>query len=196
MSNVLVLRTSVNGDKSFSNQLIDQFIAKTRAKWPEVNIIERDLDANPVPLLTSKTVAAIRAGIAETDEQRNAIALADELIAELKQADYIVLGLPRYNFTAPATFKAYVDYIARPRITFAYDENGPKGLLPNVPVFAFVTSGGEYEGTEFDTMSDWVKQVLGFVGLSNVDLIHVEGLAYKADEAIAKASAKIDEILK
>lgn len=84
MSNVLVLRTSVNGDKSFSNQLIDQFIAKTRAKWPEVNIIERDLDANPVPLLTSKTVAAIRAGIAETEEQRHAIALADELIAELK----------------------------------------------------------------------------------------------------------------
>lgn len=196
MSNVLVLRTSVNGDNSFSNKIIDQFIAKTRAKWPEVQIVERDLDANPVPLLTSKTVAGIRAGIAETEEQRAAITLADELIAELKAADYIVLGLPRYNFTAPATFKAYVDYIARPRITFAYGENGPQGLLPNVPVFAFTTSGGEYAGTEFDTMTPWLKQVLGFVGLTNIEFINVEGLAYKADEALAQASAKIDEILK
>lgn len=196
MSNVLVLRTSVNGDHSFSNQLIDQFIAKTKAKWPEVQIVDRDLDANPVPMLNKETTPAIRAGVAETEAQRQAIDLSDELIAELKNADYIVLGLPRYNFTAPATFKSYVDYVARPRVTFKYDENGPQGLLPNVPVFAFVTSGGEYEGTEFDTMSSWVKQVLGFVGLNNVDLIHVEGLAYKAEEAIAKASAKIDEILK
>lgn len=196
MSNVLVLRTSVNGEKSFSNQLIDQFIAKTKAKWPEVNIVERDLDANPVPLLNSETVAAIRADVADTEAQRTAIALADELIAELKNADYIVLGLPRYNFTTPATFRTYIDYIARPRVTFQYDENGPKGLLPNVPVFAFVTSGGEYAGTEFDTLTPWLKQTLGFVGLSNVDVIHVEGLAYKAEEAVAQASAKIDEILK
>ncbi|MFC0309353.1 FMN-dependent NADH-azoreductase [Gallibacterium trehalosifermentans] len=196
MSNVFVLRTSVNGQNSFSNQLIDQFIAKTKAKWSEVQIVERDLEVNPVPLLNSETVAALRAGVTDTEAQRNAIALSEQLIAELRNADYIVLGLPRYNFTTPATFRTYIDYIARPRVTFQYDENGPKGLLPNVPVFAFVTSGGEYVGTEFDTLSPWVKQTLGFVGLSNVEFIYAEGLAYKAEDAISAASARIDEILK
>ena len=115
MSTLLVLRTSLNGDNSFSNRLLDEFIAKTVAKWPHTRVVERDLNAEQIPMLNSRTVGAIRAGVNDTEERRAAIALSDELIAELKAADYIAIGLPRYNFSAPATFKSYIDYIGRCR---------------------------------------------------------------------------------
>ena len=195
MNHLLVLRTSVNGANSYSNKLVDEFVARQRARWPGLKVTERDLNAQPVPPLNDQTVGAIRAGVADTEERRAAIALSDELIAELKAADYIAIGLPRYNFSAPATFKSYIDYIGRAGITFRYTENGPEGLLPDVPVYAFITSGGAYAGTEHDQMSGWVKQVLGFLGLNKVELIHAEGLAYAADAAMAQANARIDEIV-
>lgn len=195
MSTLLVLRTSINGAQSASNRLLDTFISKTLAKWPDTHMVERDLNTNPVPMLDSHTVAAIRAGVADSEAQRNAIALADELVAEIQAADYIAIGLPRYNFTAAATFKSYVDYLARAGITFRYGANGPEGLLPNIPVYGFITSGGEYADNKHDPMSSWIKQILGFMGLHNVQWIHAEGLAYAADAAMAKAEKRIDEII-
>lgn len=195
MSNLLVLRTSVNEDKSFSNALLNEFIAKTKEKWPATKVVDRDLDKHQVPMLNSHTVGAIRAGVSDTEERRAAIALSDTLIAELKEADYIAIGLPRYNFTAPTTFKSFVDYIGRAGVTFKYSDKGPEGLLPDVPVYVFVTSGGEYEGTDYETMMPWVKQVLGFLGLKRVEVIYAEGLAYASDKALSKASAQIDAIL-
>lgn len=195
MSTLLVLRSSVNGKNSFSNRLLDEFINKTRARWPQVKVTERDLNAAVVPVLNDQTVTAIRNGDADSDERRTAIALSDTLIAELKAADYIALGLPRYNFTVPATFKAYLDYIARAGITFRYGEHGPQGLLLNVPVYAFITSGGVYAGTVNDFMSGWLQQILGFLGLSNIEFIYAEGLVSKADIAMSQASKRIDAIL-
>lgn len=195
MSTLLVLRSSVNGDSSFSNRLLDEFMEKTRARWPQVKIVERDLNSSPVPALDNHTVAAIRDGVADNPVQQAAIALSETLIAEVKAADYIALGLPRYNFTVPASFNSYIDYIARPGITFHYGEQGPQGLLPDVPVYAFVTSGGAYAGTANDFISSWLKQILGFIGLHKIEFIHAENLATKAGEAMKLASQRIDEIL-
>ncbi|MBE2894898.1 FMN-dependent NADH-azoreductase [Pasteurellaceae bacterium NCTC 11878] len=194
MKNIVVLKTSVNGDQSISNQVVNAIVARSVAKYPDVKVIERDLNANPVPVLTSETVAAIRAGKNESAVQQQATALADELIDELTHADHIVIGLPRYNFTVPATFKAYVDYIARPRITFRYGENGPEGLLPNVPVTVVIASGGSYAGQPYDFMTGWVKQVLGFVGLTNVNVIQVENTATQREQALTTAQTTIDTL--
>ncbi|WP_037586502.1 FMN-dependent NADH-azoreductase [Stenoxybacter acetivorans] len=194
MSTLLVLRTSVNGDSSFSNQLLDEFIAKSQSKWLGAQVIERDLNAQQVPMLNSDTVGAIRVGVNNNEERRAAIALSDELIAELKNADYLAIGLPRYNFTAPATFKSYIDYIGRAGITFSYTEKGPQGLLPNIPVYIFVTGGGEYADTPNDTMVPWLRQILGFLGLTNLHFVYAEGLAYKAEAAMAEAGKRIDEL--
>ncbi len=191
MSTLLVLRTSINGAQSVSNQMLDELIAQARAKWPDTHVVARDLAANPVPMLTPETVAAIRAGVTETAAQVAADALANELIEELKAADYIAIGLPRYNFHVPSQFKAYVDYIARPRVTFRYGANGPEGLLPNVPVYAFVASGGVYTTAESDPLSAWVRQVLGFVGLHQVELIHTEGVAMDAAAAMNQTRERI-----
>lgn len=195
MSTLLVLRSSVNDESSFSNRLLNEFIDKTRARWPQVKVVDRDLNTPAVPVLDSHSVAAIRNSVADSEIRRAAIMLSDTLIAELKAADYIALGLPRYNFTVPASFRSYIDYIARPGITFRYGEQGPVGLLPDIPVYAFVTSGGSYAGSASDFMSGWLKQIFGFVGLRNIEFIHAEGLALQADAAMSQASKRIDEIL-
>lgn len=200
MKNLLVIRSSVNGENSISNQMLNAFIAQLRAKHPELNVTERNLAEQPVPMITPETVGAIRAGVTDSSTQIEADRLASELIEEIKSADAVAIGIPRYNFQVPVTLKAYIDYIFRPRITFQYGANGPEGLLPNdTPVYGFVASGGVYSNQpDSDFMSLWLKQVFGFVGLNNLELIHTEGAAMggeQAQTAFSKTAQRIDEIV-
>ena len=200
MKNLLVIRSSVNGANSISNQMLNVFITQLRAKHPELNVTERNLAEQPVPMITPETVGAIRAGVKDSSTQIEADRLASELIEEIKSADAVAIGIPRYNFQVPTTLKAYIDYIARPRITFQYGANGPEGLLPHdTPVYGFVASGGVYSNQpDSDFMSLWLKQVFGFVGLNNLELIHTEGAAMggeQAQTAFSKTAQRIDEIV-
>lgn len=198
MKNILVVRSSVNDSQSISNQMVNEFINQLQAKHPTLTMMERDLNKNPVPMLTATTTSAIRAGDIADTEKATANQLANTLIDEIKSADAIVMGVPMYNFHVPSTFKAYVDYIARPRITFTYSEAGPVGLLPNIPVYAFVSSAGVYEEGKTDFMSPWLRQALGFVGLNNVKVIKIEGFALgedAANAAFAKTRQQIGEII-
>lgn len=200
MKNLLVIRSSVNGANSISNQMLNVFITQLRAKHPELSVTERNLAEQPVPMITPETVGAIRAGVKDSSTQIEADRLASELIEEIKSADAVAIGIPRYNFQVPTTLKAYIDYIARPRITFQYGANGPEGLLPNdTPVYGFVASGGVYSNQpDSDFMSLWLKQVFGFVGLNNLELIHTEGAAMggeQAQTAFSKTVQRIDEIV-
>lgn len=190
MKNVLIVRSSVNGAASISNRMLDIWLAHARERLGEVHVVERDLAAHPVPLLTPETVAAIRAGVVDTPARIEADRLARELVAELQAADEIALGLPRYNFQTPAGFKSYIDTIARPRITFRYTESGPEGLLTNKPTYALMASGGQYPA-ESDFYVPWLRQVLGFLGLKDVRIIQAQGVAMDADGALARATAAI-----
>ena len=200
MKNILVIRSSVNGSSSVSNQMLDALLTQLRAKHPNLNVVERDLAQQPIPALTPETVSAIRAGVTESANQAQADQLASTLIEEIQSADAIAIGIPRYNFHAPATLKAYIDYIARPRITFQYGSNGPEGLLPDgTPVYGFVASAGYYSNNpDSDYLSLWLKQVFGFVGLNHLELIHTEGYAMgeeHAKAAFAKTHERIAEIV-
>ena len=200
MNNILVIRSSVNGENSVSNQMLDAFLTQLRAKHPNLNVLERDLAQSPIPALTPETVSAIRAGVTESANQAQADQLANTLIEEIKSADAIAIGIPRYNFHVPATLKAYIDYIARPRITFQYGANGPEGLLPHAtPVYGFVASAGYYSNNpETDYLSSWLKQVFAFVGVNNLELIHTEGFAMgeeHAKAAFAKTHERIAQIV-
>lgn len=200
MKNILVIRSSINGSSSVSNQMLDALLTQLRAKHPNLNVVERDLAQQPIPALTPETVSAIRAGVTESANQAQADQLASTLIEEIQSADAIAIGIPRYNFHAPATLKAYIDYIARPRITFQYGANGPEGLLPHdTPVYGFVASAGYYSNNpDSDYLSLWLKQVFGFVGLNHLELIHTEGYAMgeeHAKAAFAKTHERIAEIV-
>jgi FMN-dependent NADH-azoreductase len=121
--------------------------------------------------------------------QKQAVALSDELIAELEVADTIVLAVPMYNFSIPSTLKAWIDHVARRGRTFRYTEKGPEGLLKNKKVFVLVARGGVYsKGTPyaaFDFQEPYLRTVLGFLGMTDVTFVHFEGLAMGPEAANA-----------
>ena len=177
---VLVLRNAITGAASFSNKGVDRAIAAVTAANPSASFVERDLVKSQVPFLTEETSEGLRSGMAVADlspAQRAAVALAEELVDEVKGADLIIIGLPRYNFGVPSTFKTYLDYLTRPKVTFQYGPNGPEGLLPNVPVWLVMSAGGIYGE---DHYTEWLRIALGFMGLQRLRFLPVEGTAMRS----------------
>ncbi|MCC5874497.1 MAG: FMN-dependent NADH-azoreductase [Gammaproteobacteria bacterium] len=198
MKTLLQIKASIFGDQGQSSQLAERFVARWREAHPEGRVIVRDLDANPVPHLTAARFQGFFAKPEErTPEQVEATREADELIAELKDADVVVLGLPMYNFSLPSTLKAYFDHVARAGTTFRYTAKGPEGLVGDKPVHVFAARGGQYEGTGMDTQTPLVRTFLGFLGMKDVRFVYAEGLARSgdvADQALGTARAEIDAI--
>jgi FMN-dependent NADH-azoreductase len=178
MSTLLQLNTSLFSTGGQSSRLADQFVADWRAANPDGKVIVRDLARDPVPHLSAERFGAFLAKPAERTPQQEAfVDESDTLIDELKRADVIVIGLPMYNFGVPSTLKAYFDHVARAGVTFRYSEKGAVGLLTGKQAYVFATRGGFYSGTEADTQTAFVRQFLGFLGITDVEFVYAEGLA-------------------
>lgn len=188
MSNVLVLKSSILGANSQTNQLSDYFINKLT----KANIVQRDLSANPLPYFDSTAITALR-GQPTTDEENALLALSDELVSEIKNADVIVINAPMYNFSVPTQLKSYFDFIARPRVTFQYTEKGPEGLLTGKKAVVLAAFGGIHQNQPTDLVTTYVKTILGFIGITDVQFVYVEGIGF-GPEAVVKAQnqAKIE----
>ena len=150
----------------------------------------RDLASHPHPVLDEAALGALFTPAEQrTPDQAARVALDDTLIAEVQAADVIVLGVPMYNFGVPVQLKNWIDAIARNGVTFRYTENGPEGLLKGKKVYVALARGGRYRGTEADTQVPYLKMVLGFLGMTDVDFIYAEGLNM-GPEAASKALPK------
>ena len=157
-------------------------------------IIRRDL-ATPLPLLTEDWINANFTPADQRDEiQRDHLSLSDELVRELQQADTIVIGLPIYNFSVPAAFKAWIDLVARAGLTFAYSESGPKGLLEGKRAVLAIASGGTAVGSEIDFATNYAKHVLGFIGITDVDVVAADRMALDAETALSNAQKAVSEL--
>ena len=191
MSNVLVLKSSILADNSQSNKLADYAIKKLQGN----NIVVRDLAQNQLPQFDATAATAVR-GEPKTDKEKQLLALSDELVTELKTADVVVIGAPMYNLNIPTQLKAYFDFIARPRVTFQYTENGPQGLLKGKKAIVLCTFGGLYD--EKNIVTQYMKAILGFVGITDVQFVYAQGIGYGAEaieKAQASAKAEIDKIM-
>jgi FMN-dependent NADH-azoreductase len=193
MTTLVQISSSINDGKSQSSQLADRFVAAFRDRNPHARIVKRDLVAEAVPHLTGERFGAF---LAKPDQlssaQRAVVAYSDELIAELKSADVVVLGLPMYNFGVPSQLKAYFDHIARAGVTFRYTASGPQGMLTNKKVYVFAARGGLYAGNPLDTQTSYVRDFLRFLGMTEVEFVHAEGLAVSPETreaSLAKAAA-------
>ncbi|AZY50263.1 FMN-dependent NADH-azoreductase [Bordetella avium] len=196
----LVLLSSILGDRSKSKALADHFLARMREHEPASDITVRDLAAQPVPYFDAETAGALfTPADARSDAQRAIVALSDALIAELQAAERVVFAVPTYNFNLPAQLKSYLDYVARAGITFRYTPEGvPEGLLQGKQVYVLIARGGKALGTPQDSMTPYLKQMLGFLGMQDVTVIAAEGMAmgeFAAAEGLAQAKARIDELL-
>lgn len=194
MKTLLHVKSSLFGDKGQSAQLAGEFITKWRGENPGATVIERDVAADPVPHLDGFRMSALGTPEAERSaEQQAVVDFADQLLAEVKAADVIVIGLPMYNFSVPSQLKSWFDHLARAGVTFRYTSEGVEGLIEDRPVYLISTRGGVYGDDGSNMQLSYVKQLLSFMGLNDQKLVVAEGLAMeqKRDEALSQARSAL-----
>ncbi|WP_342607003.1 FMN-dependent NADH-azoreductase [Vibrio tritonius] len=174
MSRVLALKSSILGDYSQSSKLLDEYIAK----FDQDQLTVRDLAANPLPVLDGSVIGAF--GAAATGElaadQQAIVDLSNTLIEELKAADTVVIAAPMYNFTIPTQLKNWFDLIARAGVTFKYTENGVQGLIEGKKAVVITTRGGIHKDAPQDIVTSYLKTILGFIGVTDVEFAYAEAL--------------------
>ena len=196
MKTILQIQSSLFNGNGQSSRLASAFVARA---FPAAKLIVRDLARDPVPHLDAARFSAFTAKPEErTPEQQAVVAYSDALIDELRRADFIVLGLPMYNFGVPSQLKAWIDHIARAGETFRYTAGGPVGLLTGKKAYIFATRGGRYAGSAADTQTQYVRQLLEFVGIDDVEFVYAEGLAISEaarNAGLAAANERMETLL-
>lgn len=193
--NILQLNTSARTSGARSTQLADAITQRLLARHPDATLTVRDFALTPHPVLDEFALAALQTPPARrTAAQAARVALDDILIAELKFADVLVLGVPMYNFHIPVQLKSWIDAVARAGVTFRYTASGPEGLLTGKKAYVALTRGGRYQDTDADHQAPYLKNVLGFIGIDDVSFVYAEGLAMgdeAANEGLARAETRI-----
>lgn len=157
-------------------------------------VITRDLN-DPIPHVDEAWVGAnFTPAEARSAAQKDKLALSDKLIEEIKAADVLVIGVPVYNFGVPAALKAWIDHIARAGVTFKYTENGPVGLMEGKRAIIALSTGGTPVGSDIDFASGYIRHVMGFIGISDVEIIAADRIMADAEAAIGAANARIDAL--
>lgn len=177
MIKILQIKSSIFSAGGQSGELTDAFVKNLVAKSPDAQVVVRDFAKEGVPHLDeTRFMSFLTKPEERSAEQKAVVAYSDTLIKELKEADVIVLGLPMYNLGVPSNLKAYFDHIARVGQTFQYTETGPAGLVTGKKAYVVATRGGNYQGTPYDTQTDYIKVFLGFIGITDVEFVYAEGL--------------------
>jgi FMN-dependent NADH-azoreductase len=190
---ILKINSSIQTEKSVGRKLVDQLVS--RFTDDENNVIQRDL-AMGLPLLTQDLVNAFYTPEDKrTDDQKEELALSNLLIKEIEDSEIIVMGIPIYNFSVPASVKAYFDLIARVGVTFKYTNEGPVGLFENKKVYVIVTSGGTPFMGDGDFASSYIKHFLRFIGITDVDFISADQLVSNSEVQIENAEKQIAELV-
>jgi FMN-dependent NADH-azoreductase len=197
-NNILRLDASMRKTGSYSRNLTDKLIKHliTKQDLKEINseVIVRDL-SDGMPLIDENWIKANFTAVDErTSEQHQYLMTSDILVNELMNADKIVIGLPIYNFSIPAAFKAWIDQVVRSKLTFKYGDNGPVGLVGNKKAYIIIASGGTQLGTELDFISDYLRHILGFIGITDVTFIDSSGLGSDETKKLAKVREFIEHI--
>lgn len=198
MSTILQINASLFSESGQSSRLAQQFVATHRARHPDDRVIVRDLAADPIPHLDAERFGAFTTPAeARTLAQQAIVAQSDALIAELKSADIVVLGLPMYNFGIPSQLKAWFDHLARAGVSFRYTANGPEGLIGDRKVYVFAARGGLYRGTPKDTQTGHVRDFFNLLGIRDIEFVYAEGLntgEAARNDALSNAQSTIDRL--
>ena len=200
MSSILLLTSSPRAD-SLSTPIAVDLAEKLKNQKPGSVVVRRDLASNPLPHIDDLFTGAIRKPAdARTTEEIAAIKTSDELVAELFAADTIVISTGLINFNIYSSLKTWIDNVARAGLTFKYTESGPVGLVTGKKVYVVLTSGGVYSqgpAAPLNHAVPYLKSVLGFLGITDIETIYVEGLAFgpeAAEKAIDAAKSRVQEI--
>ena len=178
---LLHIDSSILGDASVSRAISAAIVASLKAAHPGIAVTYRDLGATPIPHLSGAYLAGQSADVKHDQALQEDVALGGQALAEFLDADIVVVGAPMYNFAVPSQLKAWIDRILVAGKTFRYTAAGAEGLVHGKRVFLAVSRGGVYEGTAaaaVEHQESWLKAVLGFIGVTDVEVIRAEGIAY------------------
>ena len=186
--NILRIDASARHTGSITRDLNDTVVAHLN-NTSDVTVKERDLADGPLPQIDEAWIGAnFTPADNRTDAQRETLGLSDTLVSELEAADIVLIGLPIYNFGVPAALKAWIDLVARAGRTFRYTANGPEGLLEGKKAIVTVASGGTTAGSDIDFATGYIRHVLAFIGIEDVDVIAADGLGAGAEEKLKAAN--------
>jgi len=193
MANILSVQSSARNGGSHSRALSQKVIDQLTLSGDH-NVRVRDLADHPALLDENWLAANWTAAAERSPAQNDVLAQSTSMIDEVKAADVLVIGVPIYNFSIPGALKAWIDLIARAGETFQYSETGPKGLLEGKRAYLVVTSGGVPVDSPVDFATPYMRHVLGFIGINDVEVIGADGLVMNEEEGLAKAHSKIAEL--
>ncbi|WP_018352400.1 FMN-dependent NADH-azoreductase [Longispora albida] len=193
---ILKVNSSARYADASSRRIAEAVVADLLRQHPDAQVIERDV-AQGLPVVTETLIEARYTPVAErTPAQHHVVSASKHLIDEFKSADYLVVGLPIYNFSVPASLKAYFDQIAAVDETFHYTETGPVGMVHNIrKAYLAVTSGGTSIDGQGDYASGFAAFFLNFLGVKDVQVLDGTGQAFDAEGAEARAIAQISDLV-
>jgi len=192
---VLRVDASARVEDSITRQLADRLIQGMKDLTPDLSLSRRDV-AQGLPFVDAAWVNAnLTDPEMRSEAQRQALAGSDALVAEVMDADVWVIATPIYNFGVPASLKAWIDQIARARLTFRYTDQGPKGLLSGKKVYILTATGGTEVGSAIDFATPWLRFVLNFLGITDVEVIAADRGMLRGDSARQTAAERIARIL-
>jgi FMN-dependent NADH-azoreductase len=194
MTNILRVESSIKGEASVSRRLTDRITARLEAANPGANVTLRDLSKG-VPQIDGAWIGAVfTPAEARNADQAKIAAYSDALLAEVRAADILVIALPVYNFGVPAPLKAWIDHLARKGETFTYTETGPQGLLKGKRAIVALSSDGTKIGSEIDFASGYIRHMLGFFGITDVEFVAADQMVFNPDATLKSAEAQIDAL--
>ena len=192
---ILKIDSSSNKVNSMSRKFTDKIVNQLAKQNKHTEIIERDTTYSDIPFIDMEILGSLFVQGKRTQEQKQALKFSDELVDEFISADVVILGAPFYNFSVPASLKAYFDLISRAGRTFGYDSDGvPFGMVPNKKIYVVITSGGTEIGGDADFLSGYIKYFFSFLGITDVTLVPLDQLGRKGEEKIQQAEKFIQTI--
>ncbi|HYK36924.1 FMN-dependent NADH-azoreductase [Alloacidobacterium sp.] len=200
MANLLVIESSPRS-ASVSGSVAKEYVTEWQRKHPTGKVVRRNVATSPAPFVTEQWIAAAYTPVENrTKEQKQILAVSETLIDELEAADAVVLAVPMHNFGVSAQLKAWIDQVVRVGRTFSYTAQGPQGLLDeNKKVVVIVARGGAYSGESpyafLDQQEPYLRTVLGFIGLKNVQFVYAENQARGTEAAEQGIKAGISAAL-
>ncbi len=180
MATLLHINSSPLYGRSVSRQLTDAFVDQWESSHPDGTVVDRDLNATPIPPINAEWVGAVYTPEeARTPQQNELLSLSDSLLAELEQADEYVFGVPMHNFGVPSVLKLWIDQIARVGRTFSYADGTPKGLLIGKKATFIIATGGFYDAqtrmASFNFVEPYLRSLFGFLGVTDATFLTAGG---------------------
>jgi FMN-dependent NADH-azoreductase len=208
MKKVLVINASARGQRSQSRKLTEIFTEHFKGKHTEAEITYRELGSTDVPHVNEHWIAAaFKPETARTEDDRKALAISDAYIAELHNADIIVLGTPMYNWSIPSALKAYIDQVVRVNETFRFEATDMQypyiGLLENKALFLLLSRGDQgYEKDGYNEhmnfQDPYLKIVFNIMGVHHIHMIAINGISYgpeKAQKSIELSHQELKDLI-